>query len=62
MIEILTFIFRDIQTFLGTLVLIMVTGLAGNMIMQPFGKPRTLVMNDNYYGDIEEDSDEDNQD
>jgi len=53
MVELLQFIFSKPLYFLGTIILILAIGLAGNMIFEPFGRPRTL-----YFGG--EDGDEDN--
>lgn len=54
MVELLQFIFSRPLYFLGTIILILAIGLAGNMILEPFGRPRTLYFEGDDGADDEE--------
>lgn len=55
MVEVLQFALSSPTNFLGTLALIMITGIAGEMILSPFGRPRNITFLDAE----EEDGDQD---
>lgn len=55
MVEVLEFALSSPTNFLGTIALILVTGIAGNCILAPFGRPRTMTF---VGGEMEEDADE----
>lgn len=59
MLEVLQFILSTPINFIGTIVLILVVGIAGSAMLSPFGRPRVLIVNDSYYEEIE-DEEEDN--
>lgn len=59
MLEVLQFILSTPINFIGTVALILVIGIAGSAVLSPFGRPRVLNVNENFYEEME-DEDEDN--
>ena len=59
MVELLQFILSTPINFIGTVALILVIGIAGSAVLSPFGRPRVLNVNENFYEEMEDEEEND---